>query len=528
MSRRGAGTGRWTRAGIALQVTAAAVLAAVAAALVPWLAERPGLHRRADLSAARHGSLDPATVELLDVFDEPVAVEVFFRLPDPPWREVGAEVQARTREFLLRARAAAPTRLRVVDHDLGDVATVKERMRDLRIAEHNLVNVLVVHSGDRRAVLELFKDVSEVDMGNPVPGAGYAPASVRVFRAEEAFAGALKKISAGEPPRVLFSSGHGERDLYGTESRQLGRLHTALVRDGFVAEPWDATAEPRIPDDVVVLALVDPRQPFTPEELDAIRTFVDRGGRVLAAPGPDAPTGPRTLHDLVREWGALVPPGLVCRPQVDPYTKQKHEGIQRCADLLIASDGMAPGHPVTRPLYRGQRHVRLPIAGAVERGSVPPGGVLIDVLSSTTDSWRDLPDARGYYDYSFRDGEEPGPFSLAAAITFPPRVDPEGPPAPGVEPDSAEERESRVLVLPCPDALGQELFDANRDLLLNAFNWLASRDFRVSVTPRDPSRAVLDLSDGGDMATMVRVASYGLPGACLLVGILFGLWRRRS
>ncbi len=218
----------------------------------------------------------------------------------------------------------------------------------------------------------------------------------------------------------------------------------------------------------------------------------------------------------------------MCRPLTDSLTKQKHEGLQRCADILVASDGMAPNHPITQPLYKGQRHVRLPIVGALERGALPEGGVQIDLLSSSTDSWRDLPSARGSYDYVRREGEERGPFSLAAAITFPPRVRP----ASGAEAASAEApdelRESRMLVLPCPDALGQELFDTNRDFLLNAFNWLASRDFRVTVTPRDPKFAYLDLSDGDDLATMHRAAAYGLPGVCLALGILLALWRRRS
>ena len=80
------------------------------------------------------------------------------------------------------------------------------------------------------------------------------------------------------------------------------------------------------------------------------------------------------------------------------------------------------------------------------------------------------------------------------------------------------------MVLACPDALASAVFDRNRDFLLNAFNWLCAREFRVAVSPRPEGEVILE--DERALASIGRLAIFGLPGACLVVGLLLA-WRRR-
>jgi hypothetical protein len=513
---RSRGIGPWSRALIALQVASGILLAAVAAGLMPWLAERPGLHRRLDISVGGRGSLDPAVLELLRNMPGPVSVELFLRVLDPPFTDVSLEVQGRLRELMLITRSAAPTKFSVVERDLSDIAAVQHRMHELSLAE--AVNIVVVHCEGRRAVLRLFQDIAEIDPGN-LDRRAYVPPRVASFRGEEALAEALQRVSIRSPERILFSVGHGERDLLGSEPRQLGRLYSALVEDGFALEPWDAQKDPQVPSDCRALAIIDPRQPFTAEERDAIRTYAESGGTLFLAPGPDAASGEGSLAEMLSMWRIELLPGVVCRPVVDPLTGQAQHGTDRCTYLVLGSENMSRTHPITEPLARFQRTLLLPYCGVLARDEASiERGVLLDVLKSPGQAWRDLL-PHDFVRNRGEDGSGPQGFLVCTAAEMEPLSSFAGP-----APAEGERPRTRVLVLACPDALASEVFDRNRDFLLNAFNWLCARDFRVSIRPRPQDEVILE--DEQALASIGRLAIFGLPGACLAVGLLLA-WRRR-
>ena len=515
------GTGPWTRLGIFLQVAGVVVLAAAAASLLTWLSTRPGLHARWDLTASGRNTLPPELAGLIDKLPEKVSIEIFFRPLDAPFTKAGLEAQNRMRQLLFVALNDRPDKLRVVDHDLGDVAKTSERMRELHLEQ---VNVVVASAGEKRAVLRLDRDIARFDPGDPRLK---VPPSMESFRGEQALAQALLRVSEGEAPRILFTSGHGEPDLYGLDDpRQLGKLHTALTGDGFVAERWDSEGQAEVPGDCRVLAVVDPKQPFDDAELRAVERFVDRGGRLLVAPSNTETRlrGPGSTTDLLARYGMLVQEGAVARPVYNGVGNLV-DGSTECARLVIGPEGMDKRHPVTESLWRGERRVQLIASRSFLRGKPPADGVLIDLLRSSNVTWLDLPNDAGRYDWTFQpEYEAHGPFVVAMAAAFPaPEARREvGPPAEG-----AAQESSRVLALGSPDALGNGSIEINRDLALNAFNWLAARESRLVVRPLEAGRRVVDVQNTNALAVVNAVASLGLPGLCALLGVLLA-WRRRS
>lgn len=515
------GTGSWTRLGIFLQVAAVVVLAAVAAGLSTWLSARPGLRARWDLTATGRNTLDPVLAELIEKLPEKASVEIFFRPVEKPLDAVGFQAQNEMRELLFVALNGFPHKLRVVDHDLGDVAQASERMRELHLEE---VNVVVIESGGRRAVLRLFRDIARVDPGNP---ALRVPPKLESFRGEQAFGDALLRVSVERSPKVLFSSGHGERELYGTEPRQLGELHSALLADGFEVERWDSRDTPRLPEDCAVLAIIDPKQPFSDEEMAEVRSFVDDGGRLFVTPSTAdaALDGPGSVAELLAGYGIRVQPGYAAVPITNSLGNLV-DGTSRCAIIVAGPEHMDRRHPVTESLWRSQRRVQLAQSRTFLRGTAPPNGVLLDLLRTSAQSWRDLPGEPDVHDWKFQpEVEEYGPFILCMAAAFPPpsRADDVGPPAAG----ELEDASARILALGCPDALGNTQLAVNRDFALNAFNWLSQRDSRLVIRPRDRERRVLDVRNTNAMAIVNGAASFALPGLCLLLGAVL-TWRRRS
>lgn len=528
----GGGRARASRLAIAAQVALASLLALALAVLATWTAARPGLRARLDLTADRQNTLAPSSATVLAGLPREVAVDVFFRPADPPLREVAQEVHARTRRLLVLARAAAGARLSVEDHDLagasGGASRAETRLRELGLRELEPGGLVVVSSGARTHVLRLRGDLADLDPGDPQGRFGPPrPPRLVSWRGEEALVGALLKVAQDDRPKVVFSSGHGELDTAKPDIGGLALLAGELERDGFAVETWDGERTPRIPEDALVLALVGPEQPFTAAERAEIEAFVASGGRLVAASGYEPRPGEGTLVELLAAYGIrIVVDGVVARPLVTA-TGQAYVGDARCSDLVISRALISP-HPLTDPLRRGDRRIALSVARALERGEAPRGGVLLDLFRSPDESWRDLAPGGNPLAHDWRPGpgEPLGPFVLGLATVFPaPRPAPEA--RASVAAARPESRpESRIVAIGAASAFANENFATNRDLLLNAFNWAAAREFRVGARAKDPVVRRIDVTSGRALPTVHLVSVFLLPGACLALGV-WTAWRRR-
>ena len=521
------GTGTWTRLSIGLEVALVIALAAFAAGILTWLSTRPGWWKRVDLTAEGRQTVDAGLAQLLAKLPRPATAEVFFRRLDPPLFEAGAEAQGRMLELLIVASNQFPEKLAVIDHDLTDVAAAAARMQELGLEEPNVV---ALHDGQHQVVLRLWHDLARLDPGNP---AMRAPPRLEAFLGDQALGNALLELGIDRAPAVYFSTGQGERDLYGTELFDLGSLHSALVADGFRVDTWNAGVDPELPADCDVLVVVDPAQPFPQAALESMQRFAARGGRLLIVPSQSqaALDGPGSMAAFLRTYGIEVQAGFVGHPLVNNLG-QPTFGDPRCGVLSIGPEGMDRNHPVTESLWSLERRVVLSSARAFRRGTAPENGVLLDVLRSPPAAWLDLPDAGGRLDWRPHPRhEESGSFILMLAAAFEAPEPPAQAAGGELEKLGVEEQHvTRILAFGSPDAFGNGQsastgpIDVNRDLVLNAFNWLASREHRLVIRPRQYVARLLDLSGGGQRA--LNRATLALPGLCLLAGALVW-WRRR-
>lgn len=515
------GASRGARVGIALQVLLLVLLTAGAAGLVTWLAGRPGLHARFDLTATGRNTLDPVLDSILEGLPEAVEVEVFFRPMPEPWRMAAAEAQTRMSELLFVARNAHPARLRVTEHDLADLAGAGARLSELGVQGDNLV---VVRMGERMSVLHLRRDLARFTPGDATRR--IAP-TLESFLGDRALGEALLDVSQGERVKVYFAHGSGERDPYESGPGGLNDLRAALSSDGFEVAWWEPGEPPVVPEDCTVLAVVDPRAPYTPEAIDAIQAWVDRGGRLFVAPGRDdsIAAGPGGTTQLLRPFGIEVSEGVVAQYKPDARGGFS-DGSQECAFVFVPSEGFSASHPVTETLQRLGFHLQnVPAPRALARGSAPEGAAVEPLVRAVGQVWRDLPNARGQYDWKHDSARErAGPFTIVQASDFPPpALVTVAPPEGGV----AERPRARVVAFGSPDALANGALVHSRDLVLNCFNWLAARDWRLNVRPRDPDRRRIDLESTTALSTVKNVAFLGLPGLFALIGVVVAVRRRR-
>jgi len=538
--------GRWTRLGVGLQVVVAAVLAVGAAVLLVDLSDWK--YARWDLSASGRNTLDESLLELVRNLPEEAKIDVFFRPLERPYDGVSRLAQARVTEMLFVLKQAERDRIDIEMHDVRDLAATQARLRELGVEQ---LNVLVVSCGERRATLALFRDLVEVDWGNPnaelyrylyqqgiVVSADFSrPPSrpgqeLRRFRAGDALAEALLKVSSARAPRIYFAVGHGEPNLEQTaptEVNDLGRLRLALLQDGFQVEEWDASADGDVPVDCEVLVMVGASQPYQAADLARVRAYVERGGRLIAAPsfedfdaevsdsGGGAPGSglPEGIAGFLRTFGMLPQPGVVCVPLEDQFGRE-YDRYESCAEFEVGETGLNRSHAVTIPLRQNDRRVQFAQTFSFGRGGLERGS-LEDLISSDVNAWRDVRDPMKVgrlRDWTYeRTREERGRWSLCKVAYLH-----GGATGPG--------QEGRILGVAGGSFFGNLLFTSNRDFILNAFNWMADRDHRVQVRVREVEPVVLDVARGGGLSVLTYVLWLVLPGMCIAMGF-FVTWRRR-
>ncbi len=490
-----------------------------------WLAGRPGVRQRLDLTADGGNTLDLELTQILDRLPGEIRLDSFFRPFDPPLQQVGGQIQEEMFRILLLAKEYRPGLVEFRDHPYATPgAGGEELLATMRSFGLNESNTVVVSTEDRKAVFKLLGDVAEIDLGNPISHQGqYRPPELRSFVGQEALAKAILKATQGERPLAIFSQGRGEREIFSDDDRAMGRLHTALVDDGFRVETWDPEEDGEVPEGCAVLAIVGAEEPFSDEALGWIAEYVRGGGSMIAAPGLEFSSGQGSVADLLTHFGILTSPGIVCRPIIGADGLAKLED-PRVAGVVIRADGMLARHPITEPLRQGGRRVRIALTRSFERGRPPTGGSLLDLLRADELCWEEVPDARGNYNYMPDQGRERGgPFSVAMTSVFPPTEVGPAPP-PGTNPLRPE---CRALALGSSDLFASAVFDSNRDFLLNAFNWAASREFRVSITPQARTVRRLDLGVDRTLFHLGLIAGWTLPLLCFALVVLTWLRRRR-
>lgn len=521
----------WSKSSLLVQVFVLSLLVLAGAVLVIQASERPALRMRVDLTQDQANSLDSETAELLAALPEEATLDVFlWPAPRVNSGDRGAlsmqfavrQAAAQLDELLLVASEASLGKLRLQAWDVSDLASVEGRLGELRVEVGELEDRtpigwvrggLVVSMGQRRTVLKLLPDLAQISWGDPRPSS-FVPASVDAFLGEEALAEALGRVASESAPLVVFSRGQGEPSIEPGEEQGMLRLAAALEQEGFRIGEWDPQRDGVLPEGTDVLVLAGPEQPFPATARVALDDYLAGGGRVLAALGRRFGEDQDSLERWLEGVGIVPRRGLVCGFVQNPLTGRISDGVPESAQVITRGRNASSSNAATRKLHERDRSTVFTYTRSFDRGKTPTGGLLQELLTSPQDTWRDLPGPEGELpNYRWDQGRETlGQFALAMFSEVP-----------GNNP----ERYGRVMALGTVIAMLDDSFETNRDLLLNSFNWLADREFRVRLATKRTEQVVLDVSDASKLAVVRGVALFGLPGLSLVLGVLLIFLRRR-
>ncbi len=310
---------------------------------------------------------------------------------------------------------------------------------------------------------------------------------------EEALTTALERLARADTRWVTYVSGHGERDLVGTASYDLGKLGEQLQRQGFKLHELILADAGEIPAQAAVLVVSQGRENLPAEEVAAVLRYIDRGGNLLWLAEPGSARG---MEAVANALGIAFEPGVV----VDPTTQVL--GISHPAFVPVSA---YPTHPVTENLGLVTVYPRAAGIAWIQ----PQGWQTRGMLSTGLRAWSETVDLEGELQFD-DDADVSGPLDIGIVM----------------QRTVADDREQRVIVIGDGDFLSNAYLGSgsNLALALNIFNWLANDETLIDIPVR--SAPDLDFELSRTTAVLIRIgAMFGLPA--LLLGTGFFIWHRR-
>ena len=192
------------------------------------------------------------------------------------------------------------------------------------------------------------------------------------FTGEDAITSALQRFRQGKGVKVAFTTGHGEPKPDDPGGKGLGNWRARLARVG--CEVTELRLDQGdIPDDLALLIVVGPVDPFKPEEVARIRAYAERGKPLLLLLGNEHPTG---LEDLLKAHNLEIGKGIV----ID--SRSNYNGNW---ELVVAPSRSRADHPIVggdghadrggaAAAGGGRSSDRRPVAAAPGCAGVRPGG----------------------------------------------------------------------------------------------------------------------------------------------------------
>jgi ABC-2 type transport system permease protein len=242
-----------------------------------------GFHYRLDLTKEKRYTLSKATVQLLHNIDDDVQIDVFLKGDFPAgFRKLANS----TEEFLqlLKDRNSSKIKYRFISPQ-DEIPGTKMMYGDSLVQMGAIpINLTVQQkAGGTSNIIfpvALVSYKSKQFLVNLLPGANRMLSQTEINTAEALmeyqFVNALDKLSQTKKPGIAYAVGNGEPVDGSTYMMRI-----AAIQNDYQFATLDLNNYSAIPNDIDVLLIVKPSQPFTESQKLKIDQFVMNGGKLL-------------------------------------------------------------------------------------------------------------------------------------------------------------------------------------------------------------------------------------------------------
>jgi len=337
---------------------------------------------------------------------------------------------------------------------------------------------------------------------------------------EQDITNAIIKVVTGQQKKVYFTQGHGEKDGTSADRDGYNTIAGALGRENYSVDKVVLAQTGAVPDDASVLVVAGPKNDFFPAEVDAVKKYLAKNGKLLLMLDPPDKLESAPLKNLIalaHDWGMDVGDDIV----VDVSGMGRLIGTSEAVPVAASY----PSHPITQ---RFNFITAYPLARSVTAVSGGVNGHIAQAFVETSPrSWAES-DVKGVLNakpVEFNEGKDKkGPISIAAAVSA--SATPAEPPQPGAPPDTSKP-ETRVVVFGDSDfaanaGLG---IQGNKDLFMNTVGWLSQQENLIAIRPKEPDDRRITM-------TATQQNNLAFLSILIIPGLIFGSgvytwWRRR-
>jgi len=322
---------------------------------------------------------------------------------------------------------------------------------------------------------------------------------------EEGITGAFIRNLKSTTRMVCFVSGSGEPQIDDSDREGFSQFKQLLGKDNYETKTIDLLQSAEVPSDCTTLVVAGPKRNYQQPEVDAIKKYVESGGRAFFMLDPPLKIGRSEIADndaltnLLQSWGVSMDKDLILDlnpigqiaglgPQVALVTKYASQPI------VNEMKGTATGFPLARSM-----EIKNTDKTSIEKLFDTSGSSF--ATSNLSSPAVDVRDPRN----------KKGPLTIAAAGTYN---------------TGKENSQGRFVVIGSSGWAANRFldFNGNDDLALNAVNWLSSDEDLISIRPKPPDDRRITMTRG--QLSFVRATSqFLLPLVVVVAGV--GVWWKR-
>jgi ABC-type uncharacterized transport system involved in gliding motility auxiliary subunit len=323
---------------------------------------------------------------------------------------------------------------------------------------------------------------------------------------EEGISGAFIRVLKNTTRTVCFVAGSGEHQIDDSDHNGYSQLKELVGKDNYQAKSIDLLQKAEVPSDCTTLVIGGPTRDYQQPEVDAIKKYVEDGGRALFMLDPPLKMGRSVTADnealtsLLQNWGVTLNKDLIL--DLNPIGQLLGVGPQvalvrsyESQAIVNGLKGTATGFPLVRSIE-------------VKNGDKTSVQKLFDSSDSSLATFNLNSPAIDPNDPK----NKKGPLTIAAAGTY----------------DTGKQgSQGRFVVIGSSSWAANSFlkFNGNSDLALNTVDWLSSDEDLISIRPKAEEDRRITMTRA--QLNLVRITSqFLLPLVVVFAGVSVW-WRRR-